>query len=200
MGQLITTNGEKIKYSGNSAQATLWQFKKVVETDDLRYLLELKDYDELPEVDTTALTVAWHTIYEDFSESAGGNRSELWLTKQKTIIDLKFRHDIDAAIIRVVAKHPVEGMIDLAEEMGYPMDKENIQGSIDKAVSRVKKMKKQIQREEKEQPEEERPDFDALVTSLERFQGYQFDEKAMTVRKFANIYKAQKDAAEDRTR
>ena len=200
MGQLTTTSGETVRYSENSSQATLWQFKKVIETDDLRYLLKLDDYDELPEVSTAELVTSWHSIYEEFSESVGGNRSELFLARQRSLIGLKYKHDIDASIIRVLSRHPHEELIDLAEEVGYKMNRHDLQGSIDRAVAQIKKTKKQIERTEKEMKsdEDERPDFDSLITSLERFQGYQFDEMTMTVRKFANIYKAQRDAAKDR--
>ena len=172
----------------------------MIETDDLRYLLVLDDYEELPDVELTELTLSWHRIYEEFSGSAGGNRSELYLAKQKSLIGLKFKHDIDASIIRVLAQHPNDELIELAEECGYSMDKKDLQGSIDRAVAKIKRTKKDIERAQKDmQTDDEKPDFDALVTSLERFQGYQFNEREMTVKKFANIYKAQRDAAKDRS-
>ena len=57
------------------------------------------------------------------------------------------------------------------------------------------RVKNQIKSIESEQVTEKREgDLDGLITTLERHQGYQFDEQTMTVKKFANIYKSYKDA------
>ena len=55
----------------------------VINSGELRYLLILNNYDILPEFDQELLTQAWYNIYNEFSETVGGNRADLWLMKQK---------------------------------------------------------------------------------------------------------------------
>lgn len=39
----------------------------------------------------------------------------------------------------------------------------------------------------------QKTDFDLVISDVERFQGYGFDQTKMTVKHFANIYKRYKD-------
>ncbi|MCK5607624.1 hypothetical protein KAR91_37415, partial [Candidatus Pacearchaeota archaeon] len=78
-----------VKYSENSSQATLWQFKTVIETGELRYLLILDNYDELPEFDMEVLTIVWQEINEEFSDISGGNRAALWMVKTKRLMGMQ---------------------------------------------------------------------------------------------------------------
>ena len=80
-------------YSENSDQCSLWQFKMVINSGDLRYLLKLNNYDQLPECDLEVLSAVWFSIYAEFSESVGGNRADLYLLKQKQILALKLKHE-----------------------------------------------------------------------------------------------------------
>lgn len=195
--------GKALKFSENISQATLWQFKKVVETGNVKFLLKLNDliaYDELPECDTQALSDAWYGIYSEFSEIVGGNRADLWLIKQKRLIMMKLNLEIGSTILRVVQMYPVEETIEAAREFGYFIDLDNLKPTFEKAYTKLMRLKTKISviENESKQDEEEtgKEDFDGLITTLEKYQGYQFNEHTMMVRKFANIYKNFKDARE----
>jgi len=186
-----------LKVALNTNQVSLWQFKMVINTGELRYLLVLDSYDELPDYDLDELAVTWHSIYEEFSETVGGNRSELWLSKQKQLVSLKLNYERHGTMLRVVQILPHPEFIEMINEDGYEIDLDDFERTFQKARSRVMKMKGKITMLENEQKTEvKKDDLDQLITTLEKFQGYQFNEETMSVKKFANIYKNYKDAGQ----
>lgn len=170
----------------------------VINSGDLRYLLILNNYDTLPDQELLTqelLTQAWYNIYNEFSETVGGNRADLWLMKQKQLIAMKLKYEHDASVLRTVQQLPHPELIELAKEFGYNIDLKNFKPTFEKAYTQLMRVKNQIKSIESEQVTEKREgDLDGLITTLERHQGYQFDENTMTVKKFANIYKSYKDA------
>lgn len=168
----------------------------VIDSGDVRYLLILDNYEEFPECDLDALATAWYNIYNEFSESVGGNRSDLWLLKQKHIMSMKIQFDMDSSVLRVVQQYPHPDAIEIAKEFGYDIRLDDLKKTFEKAYTQLMKLKNKIKITENEQENSEvkKEDFDGLITTLEKFQGYGFDEHKMTVKKFANIYKKYKDA------
>lgn len=180
-----------IRYSENSNQATLWQFKQVIATGDVRYLLIMDSYDEWPELDIEPLESVWYGIYSEFSEAVGGNRSDLWLIKEKTFLAQQFDLDLKLRALNIVKMLRIPEAEEIANLAGLEIDLYDFDRTYEKAKARVGLLQNRLRRAENErsnQPEEKQ-DIDALIVSLEKFQGYQFDEHKMSVRKFANIYK-----------
>ena len=97
-------DGTSYTYTESASHANLWQFKHVIETNDVRYLLVLDDYKVLPEVDTTELDGAWFEIYSGFSDIAGGGRSDLWLAKQKRAMLMEYEYDVGARVLNMLDK------------------------------------------------------------------------------------------------
>ena len=188
---------EGLKYSENTNQATLWQFKMVINTGDVRYLLILDDYDEIPACDAELLFNVWHSIFAEWSEIVGGSRSDLWLVKNKTLTIMKNDFERQSSLMRILKIYPHPDIIGLTREEGFVIDPENFDVTYEKAYTRLMRLKNQIsiKEKEKEAVSDEKPeDFDRLIVTLEKHQGYQFDEHTMTVKKFANIYKTYKNA------
>ena len=189
-----------LKFTENISLVSLWQFKKVVENGNVKFLLKLSNYDELPDCDTDELSDAWYQIYAEFSEIVGGNRADLWLVKHKRLVLMKLNHEIGCTILRAVQICPVKETVQAAAEFGYNIDLGDLKKTFEKAYTKLMRLKNKISvidNESKQEKEEtEKEDFDGLITTLEKFQGYQFDEHKMTVRKFANIYKNFKNARE----
>lgn len=171
-----------------------------MESGNVKFLLILSNYDELPDCDTEELSNAWYEIYAEFSEIVGGNRADLFLVKHKRLTLMKLNYQIGCTILRVVQKHPVQETIDAAKEYGYFIDPDNLKKTFEKAYTKLMRLKNKIsiiENESKQDTEEsEKEDFDGLIATLEKYQGYQFDEHQMSVKKFANIYKNYKNARE----
>lgn len=186
------------KYAKDSSHALLWQFKMVINSGDLRYLLKIENYDDLPDdVDYAELSNAWYKIYNEFSDIAGGNGADLFIVKKKRLIAMHLQHDLHAKIINTIQRYPYPEMIEIAKDFGYNIDTNDPIEGIEAAKRKLIHLRHKITAIEKDsEPEEkkEKQNLDELITSLEKFQGYQFDEQKMTVSKFAYIYKKMKDA------
>ena len=54
----------------------IFNFFKVIETNDYRYILKLKDYEKLPKrINLSELETAWNKMYNDFGNSEKSNRA-----------------------------------------------------------------------------------------------------------------------------
>jgi len=197
MAWIMTEQKPKgVRYSENTSQATLWQFKTVIETGDLRYLLILDDYETLPEFDLELLNVAWMEIYQEFSDISGGNRADLWLVKVKRLTSMQLNYQRHASLLRVIKMFPDEEFLAEAAADGDMISLDDFDKTFEKAYTRLMRMKNQIGAFQREQEKEdtEESSLEGTIAMLEKFQGYQFDEYKMSVKKFANIYKAYRDA------
>ena len=189
--------GTDYTYTENASRVNLWQFKQVIETGDVRYLLVLDDYEELPDIDdTTELVTTWFNIYSGFSDVTGGGRSDLWLAKHKNIIYMEHQYNSEARLLNMLDKLRHPDMIEAIKDLGYFIDLKDYDRTFAKARTKLVRIKNQLKSEEenrkKEKEEEGTTDFDALITTLEKHQGYQFIEREMSVKRFANIYKQYK--------
>lgn len=187
------------EFTDDITQVSLWQYKRVIETGDVRYLLILNDYKQLPEYDVQELTSVWLSIYDEFSEIIGGNRSELHLMRHKQLAMNRHRYMVESHILSMIQRFPEDELIDLAKDFGYHISLDNFKPTFEKAYTRLMRLKSKIKKDEQQMAQRtDRPDIDGLITTLERFQGYQFNEKEMTLQKFANIYKAFTNDGKDR--
>ncbi len=187
-----------VRYSENSSQASLWQFKTVIETGDVRYLLILDSYEEFPEIELDKLALAWTEIYQEFSDIAGGNRADLYLVKVKMLTGMQLDFNRQAMLLNMIKKYPRQDLVDEAKAEGYSIRLDDFDKTFEKAYTRLMRLKNQISiyQKEKEINDQEKEDqsLEPLIADLEKFQGYQFDEHKMNVKKFASIYKKYKDA------
>lgn len=187
-----------IRFSENTSQASLWQFKMVIETGDVRYLLILNDYEQLPDIEIDQLSSAWHVIYQEFSDIAGGSRADLWLVKVKRMTVMQLDLQRQSSLLRMIELMPIPELIEEARKEGFFIDLKDFKKTFEKAYTKLMRLKNRIDIDlkAKEKDVEEDQSLDGLIADLEKFQGYQFDEQKMTVKKFANIYKNYKDARE----
>jgi len=188
-------------YTKNSSQTNLWQFKTVIETGELRYLLRLENYDSLPDFDLSLLASAWAEIYKEFSEAVGGNRADLWLLKVKRLTTMQIQFNLHTVLLRAVENLQHPELVQICNDNGYAITLDDFDKTFEKAYTQLMKKKAHISIFEKEaaaDKDEQTPDLDDLIVTLEKFQGYQFNEKEMSVKKFANIYKKYQSDGEAR--
>ena len=182
--------GNILKVSDSIDECTVYQFKMVHNKKDLRYLIKLRDYENLPDVDEKQLFEPWEKILNEWSEVVGGNRAGLALLKERRLYAMKQMLDVELIVLKAVANLPVPEMVQEANDLGYKIDPANIHESIQRAYGKAMKKKAKIEIEEKNQAKEESDEgIDGIIVSLERHQGYGFNQKEMTVRHLASIYK-----------
>lgn len=106
---------------------------------------------------------------------------------------MKIQFIRQSSLLDCIQTLPVQELIDLFNEEGFKVDKNNLSQSVKVANGKLMRQKAQIDIEEKDNIQEETGDFDSVIVAVEKYQGYGFNEKEMTVRKFANIFKQYKN-------
>lgn len=183
-------NQKGLEYYENISQVTLYSFKGVIDNSDYRYLLKSG---ELPEISVELeeeLAEAWFNIYNEYSEITGDSSASLQFNETKRQTVKKHKINYLTQLLRTIYIYPDSEIIEILKDDGINIDLEDLKYSLDLAVGKLSKMQLQLKRSETEQ--EENTGLDFMITELERFQGYQFDEKKMTVKKFAYIVKRYK--------
>ncbi len=161
---------------------------------DVRYLLRLKDYDTLPEVEQEELLDVWYDIYKEYSDIAGSKKADMALLKEKRLAAMRHMYNYHTILLNAVANLPIPEMVELVNEEGFKIDLKDFDRTWKAARSKLLKKKAQIELEENNNTEDDQgADFDSLIVAMEKEQGYGFNQKEMTVRHFANIYKNYKD-------
>ena len=80
----------------------IWHYKKVPSTGDLRYLLKLEDYDELPKKCKIGLQKIWQDIQTEFFEKVDFNDTQdYYFEKSQKLLMLK----LDEAIAEAGETH-----------------------------------------------------------------------------------------------
>ena len=106
---------------------------------------------------------------------------------------MEYQYNAEARLLNMLDKMRIQEMVDMIAEIGYFIDLKNYDKTFAKARAKLVRLKNQLKSEKEkrknEKEEEGTTDFDALITTLEKHQGYQFIELTMSVKKFANIYK-----------
>ena len=180
------------KFSTDADNCSLWQFKKVQDTNNVKYLYILTDYSELPESEE-GLTDAWFNIYSEWSNIIGGSRADLTILKHRRSIAMKQMFNVHTIMLNAIETLPIQELIDLFNEEGYRVSLDDYENSIKAARSKLNKKKAQIELDEKNEDKGKKEDFDSLISLVERFQGYGFNQKEMSVKLFAHIYKNYKE-------
>jgi len=165
----------------------------VIETGDYNYLIYEGDPND---VDLIDLADAWFTIYGEFSKIIKDTSLELMFSELKRLEAKKLRRHLHKWLVNFLSKYPEEEIIKELESEGYKINtdtQEKYYQSLQRVVSQIKKAELQVRLAEKDQNKKQDQNFDILITELEKFQGYGFNEKEMTVKKFASIYKRYKD-------
>lgn len=180
--------GTNIKYYESSSEATLYSFRKVIETGDVTELVYEGDRHS---ADIDALTVAWFTIYSEFSEIIQDSSAALYFSELKRKTAKQHYIYIIDTLLKFLKNYPEEEIIESLSDFGYSIDTDNLEDSLRKINGQIRRQELQLKDTNKDTGEA--MNFDEIVTEMEKFQGYAFDEKKLTVSKFASIVKRHKD-------
>ena len=97
-----------------------------------------------------------------------------------------------SVLIQIFAQTPSQEFKDLLIEEGFRVDPD-AETTYRMAFGKLKKMQDDLNFRQKAQEVKESRDFELIISEVERFQGYHFDQDKMSVKHFANIYKSYKD-------
>ena len=102
---------KKIKYSYYKSieDLPIWNFNNIIDKDDMRYLLKLEDYNNLPTKKLPPLDVIWMSIYDEYLNLFGINKKyETYLIRMKNLIILEFEKNIDKSLETVYDRAKLE--------------------------------------------------------------------------------------------
>ena len=173
------------EYYKSSSLCPLWNFNQVLSLGNLKALtISGNPSDE-------ELQEAWESIYSEFSEIIKDKSADLYFLSIKHKAAKKHKIAYLSVLLQYYVNNPDEAEKLLIDE-GFRVT-DNIADTYRMAFGKVKRMNDDILHEEKSEEKREAVDFDSIISELEKYQGYQFDQKSMTVKHFANIYKRFKE-------
>lgn len=189
---------KELRYYESTKEATLFSFRRIVETGDVRYLLILNDYSTMPDVSdelSEKLNEAWSNIYSEYSDIVDSTEYELKFSEQKRLLAKRHKITYISQIIAFVSQYPDPELLELLKDEGFTInanDADTFSESLNRAIGKLNREYLILKRSDKKEDVKE-VNFDELITELERFQGYAFDEKTTTISKFASIIKRYKE-------
>jgi hypothetical protein len=180
-------NTYKFNYYKSIDYLPIFNFFKIIETDDKRYLIKLDDYELLPdEVDLDVLNKLWIDIQDEYSKAEDNNSAIIQFTTAKGVCKLEIEYLVLWNIHNLM----------VAENNG-PNTKECLKraGLEDKNLKWIEKRLKalnnkiKLKRETiKEQaPENKKFDFWRIIDEIEDIKGRAIDITKTTVRQYIAI-------------
>lgn len=142
------------------------------------------------------LEEAWGNIYSEFSEIIKDKTTDLHFIAIKQATAKRHKISYLSVLLQVYAQTPTPEFTALIEAEGFRTF-ESAEQTYKSAYGKLKKMQDDLNFSEKQQVKKEAQDFELVISELERYQGYQFDQDKMTVKHFANIYKRFKENNEN---
>lgn len=171
----------------------VWNFYQVIETQDTRYLLKLKDYEVLPETDYRPDHV-WSSICEQYFKECVGTKYFQYRTFRTKILELRNKFLLLSNAIYALSVVKDEQMVELIRGLGYRFDDSSddaYKNSLISLSQQLKGLKKAIELKEKEYEtqftnKEKQGDLYDIVGALEQWKQFKIDVFSLTVKQFIN--------------
>lgn len=116
----------------------VYNYYKTVETNDLRYLLKLNDYEALPEIDMSKYRDVWDKIVDDVQQVAIDNDkgSKIIFEKRRDLLALQIDYALTQQLISILSFIKDDDCIKMLAEHGFRINKNK---DYYKELKRVKK-------------------------------------------------------------
>ncbi|MCP4987236.1 MAG: hypothetical protein GY928_14655 [Colwellia sp.] len=119
-----TSQNKKIDFYKSLDFVKVWNYYKVEETGDFRYLLKLDDYDTLPDFKCDELESVYSDLKLEVAQVAidKDRKSEIVFDKQRKCQELKNQYDIIQLIINCLLLDKDDKYIKLLSDYGYKIN------------------------------------------------------------------------------
>ena len=175
-------------------------FNKASETGDLRYLLKLKDYEELPEYNTEGLQEVWEDIREEYIEHSvmQNKKAESILELEHSIFVLKARYSYLNTLIYLTSidvegreKHLKELkskgiIIEYKDEEDFKKKLELESKKTGTIITKIKTKQKELERLTKK---DKSVVFEDMLDILEQYKGYNINIWKLSVKRWLSLLK-----------
>jgi len=143
------------------------------------------------------LNDAWEQIYSEFSEVIKDKTADLQFLSIKQATAQRYKIAYQSVLLQHYAVNPTSEAKELLAQEGFRTD-QDAETIYSMAIGKLKRMQNDLDYKEKQEVKREHTDFELIISEMERYQGFMFDQDKMTVRHFANIYKRFKDSQHER--
>jgi len=182
---------------------SVWNFFKVIETNDLRYIFKLKTYSSLPNIKYTPIN-EWLKLQDDYSKSLADKSLYLYQIARNELYHLRVNYFILTYAIPVLfTKENIE-IIELIRKRGYKFNYSNEQEYLDiimnlrsQCIGLGKKIEfKSSEIEEKYKSKEvNKVDIYKVIGILETYKGRKIDIFTTSMKEFVTIQNGYKEWA-----
>lgn len=167
-----------------------WNFFKVLETKDARYILKLKDYEKLP-VTLNTWENEFNELSYQYSDAYDTIKSQLQRAKTQKLQEIRLKMCILSNCITILSIQYDTELLEIVSTY-YPkvvgMAREQ---AINYLVSQFKGLKTQynLKSFEPYQHESKEIDMYEIINAIEQYKGYGLDPHTLTVKKFIAMQK-----------
>ena len=175
------------KYYKSIDYVPIFNFFKVIETDDKRFLLKLEDYELLPDVvDLTELNKAWNGIELQYSKAEDSNSSIIQFTTAKGVCKMELEYLMLWNIHNLmIAENNGPNTKECLKRAGLQdKDLKWIEKRIKSLTNRINLKRQSIK---EQNPENTKFDFWRIIDEIEDIKGRAIDITKTTVRQYIAI-------------
>lgn len=164
----------------------LFNFFKTIESEDLRYLLKIDDYELMPEVDLKELGEAWININNEYEQTEDSNSTIIQFTTAKSIHNMELEYLMLWNIYNLMSIAPDH------EETKEVLNYANLNMTVKQIEKKLKALKNRISLKRIDIKKDEsivKPDYFQIIDKIEDVKGRAIDLNKTTVRQYIAIKK-----------
>jgi hypothetical protein len=180
-------NRQANQYYKSADLCPLSRFREVVNQGSLRPLVIKGNPSE------TELEEAWNDIYSEYSDIIKDRSTDLHFLNIKQTTAKRHKISYLSVLLQRYSASPDKEFEAMMAEEGFKILSDDHESTFRMAYGRIKRMTDDLAMRVALDSEKEKVDFDFIISEVERYQGYSFDQDKMSVKHFANIYKRFKD-------
>ena len=173
----------------------VWNFFRVVETNDTRYIFKLRNYETIHTRHTAV--EEWSAILEQYFTESIGVKYYQYRSIKVHILELRQKHLILSNALTVLCVMRDQRMIDLVKKFGYKFNDSSDSDYADSLIaldSQLKGLRKAIELKQKDYENTfmikgKVQDVYDMVSAIEQFKGFKVDAFTLTVKQFLTYQK-----------
>ncbi len=174
----------------------VWNFFRITETGDLRYLIKKQDYDNLGS-SKNGLDKIWTNILDQFYKEDGSNVQEIYCKDLKKIHELEIKYTIlyNLYFVFNFSLNPPKEAHDTLKKLN--IDENKIKKALNQTKNDLQLKRKDFENSHKEG--EQKTNFEQVKDHVEKYKGFYIDPHKLTVKEWINILKNIKENGNERS-
>lgn len=162
-----------------------WNYGMVLETGDIRYILKLEDYEDLPlDINAEELAKAWQSINNEFGQAHNDNSHVIYTVKYQSFVNLQWE------LFKLEMLRDLNKVAPNSKETKEAFKYCKVSpSSVHKKIAQVE-VKLQLKKKELEEEQEEtgqKVDFFTIIDDISNIKGYPINPHTTTLRQFLTI-------------